>query len=287
MSGVVVFLGSFLVCVTVLGLALISRQEVEHLRNYLMASEGAAGGAAAAAPKPPPKPKAKRRMTPEEAVAAEIQAEAEAAEEPAAAAEPEEQTAEAAEEEAAPVDESAEGFRQSKVVVMKFLEQALSGMMKEGFKLDALSKFACHLFLAGASERLGRANKLSDKEFGKILETSVAVLGSGPDIAKRFGEKYEEYLLEPGYARMFRAGGTTMEDFIAGKGDLGDSLTKAVEQFKNPDEAKKGAGPVAVLFTDIVGSTKLSQQLGDAGAQKLVHLRNVGQQAPGWLPLER
>ncbi len=29
-----------------------------------------------------------------------------------------------------------------------------------------------------------------------------------------------------------------------------------------------------MLFTDIVGSTKLTQQLGDAGAQKLLHLHN-------------
>lgn len=265
MSGGAVFVGSFLVSVIFLSLVFISAGEVQHLREFLLASEPAP--AAPPAPKKAPRPK---RPKPEDLVAQEIQAAAEEAE-----AEPEPSEEEAAEEEeAAPVDETAEGFRQSKVVVMKFLEQALAGMMKDGFKLDALSKFGCHLFLAGASETLGRRNKLSDKEFVKILEQCVGVLGSGADIAKRFGEKYEEYLLEPGYARMFRAGGTAMDDFLAGNTNIGDALTKAVEAFKNPDEAKKGAGPVAVLFTDIVGSTKLTQQLGDAGAQKLVHLHN-------------
>lgn len=100
-------------------------------------------------------------------------------------------------------------------------------------------------------------------------------LGSGPDIAKKFGEKYEEYLLEPSYAKMFRSGGAAMEDFLSGKGtDLGKALNAAVEEFKNPAEQKRG-GPVAVMFTDIVGSTKLTQQLGDSGAQKLVHLHNT------------
>ncbi len=261
MSGSVVFVGSFLVSAVFLTMMFISSAEVQHLRQYLLAPDPAA-------PAPPPKPakpaKVKRPKA-EDLIALEIQAAAEEAE-------PEE--AEAGEE-AAPVDESAEGFRQSKVAIMKFLEQALAGMMKEGFKLDAVSKFGCHLFLAGASETLGRRNKLSDNEFVKILEQCVGVLGSGPDIAKRFGEKYEEYLLEPGYARMFRAGGTAMDEFLAGKPtNIGDALGKAVDQFKNPEEAKKGAGPVAVLFTDIVGSTKLTQQLGDAGAQKLVHLHN-------------
>lgn len=262
MSGTLVFVGSFLVSVVLLSLMFVSSAEVQHLRQFLLAPDPAV---AAPPPKPAKAPKPKRPKA-EELIALELQAAAEEAE-----PEPEEEV----EEEAAPVDESAEGFRQSKVAIMKFLEQALAGMMKEGFRLDAISKFGCHLFLAGASETLGRRNKLADAEFVTILEQCVGVLGSGPDVAKRFGEKYEEYLLEPGYARMFRAGGSAMDDFLAGKAtNIGDALSKAVEQFKNPEEGGKGAGPVAVLFTDIVGSTKLTQQLGDAGAQQLVHLHN-------------
>lgn len=265
MSGVFVFIGTFLLSAITLSVMFIAPAEVRHLREYLLAADPAP--AAPPPPKPKKTPKAKR-PTPEQLIAQEIQAVADEPESEEAAAEEE-----AAESEA-PVDESAEGFRQSKVAIMTFLEQALAGMMKDGFKLDALSKFGCHLFLAGASETLGRRNKLSDKEFVKILEQCVGVLGSGADIAKRFGEKYEEYLLEPSYARMFRSGGAAMDDFLAGKGNIGDALTKAVEAFKNPEDSKKGAGPVAVMFTDIVGSTKLTQQLGDAGAQKLVHLHN-------------
>jgi class 3 adenylate cyclase len=66
-----------------------------------------------------------------------------------------------------------------------------------------------------------------------------------------------------------------MEGFLTGKGgDLGKALNAAVEEFRNPTE-KKGSGPVAVMFTDIVGSTKLTQQLGDTGAQNLVRLHNT------------
>ena len=284
MSGIFVFWFTFLTSVVFLSYVFISRSEVRMLREQMMLSDQdpatkeqaramaaqtiAAQKAALAAAKEAAK--ARKKMTPEEAMAAEIAETANGTDE-----EPPPEDEEEAEEDDAPVDESGESFKQAKVQVMKFLESSLAGMMKGGFKLDGISKFGCHLFLAGASEGLGRASGLGEKEFVRILETCVGVLGSGPDIAKKFGEKYEEYLLEPAYAKMFRAGGSAMEGFLTGKGgDLGKALTQAVEEFKNPTE-KKGGGPVAVMFTDIVGSTKLTQQLGDSGAQKLVHLHNT------------
>ncbi len=173
------------------------------------------------------------------------------------------------------VDESAEAFREAKVGILKFLEGSLATYRKDGFRLDAISKFGCHLFLAGAAEAIGRENELDQKEFIKILETSVAVLGSDPEVVRRFGEKYDEYLLEPGYAKMFKAGGDAMGKFVAGKGDAGKDLSEALEVFRNPGESKAGDGPVAVMFTDIVGSTKLNQKLGDAAAQNVVRMHNT------------
>ncbi len=287
MSGGIVFVITFVASLVFLSYVFISRHDVFALRDLLfenpedlalkekarqMAAEKLAQQKAAAqAAKEAAKQK--KKQTPKEEVAAQIAEAADAAE---AEAPPEEEAAEEEEaEDETPVDENAEGFKQAKVSIMKFLESSLAGMMKGGFKLDGISKFGCHLFLAGASETLGRSNKLGEKEFVKILETCVGVLGSGPDIARKFGEKYEEYLLEPNYAKMFRSGGAAMENFLAGKGgDLGKALNAAVEEFRTPTE-KKGGGPVAVMFTDIVGSTKLTQTLGDTGAQKLVHLHNT------------
>ena len=128
----------------------------------------------------------------------------------------EEEVEEAEEEEE--VDESAEPFREAKVAILKFLEGSLSTFMKDGLQLDAISKFGCHLFLAGAAEAIGREHELDQKEFVKILETSVSVLGSDAEVVRRFGEKYDEYLLEHSYARMFKAGGEAMEQVRCGRG---------------------------------------------------------------------
>ena len=46
--------------------------------------------------------------------------------------------------------------------------------------------------------------------------------------------------------------------------------------WRNPKkETSTTDGPIAVLFTDIVGSTKLTQELGDEGAQKVLRVHNA------------
>ena len=171
------------------------------------------------------------------------------------------------EDEEEAVDESAEPFREAKVAILKFLEGSLSSYVKDGFELDAISKFGCHLFLAGAAEAIGRENELDNKEFIKILETSASLLGSSKDVVRKFGEKYDEYLLDPSYAKMFKAGGDAMHGFIADKGDAKLELSEALEEFRKPGEKKTTGGPIAVMFTDIVGSTNLNQTLRDSEAR--------------------
>jgi adenylate cyclase len=101
------------------------------------------------------------------------------------------------------------------------------------------------------------------------------VLGSEKRIARRFGEKYEEYLLEPRYADMFRAGNEAMERFSDGDDDGGKSLNDALGSWNTPSDQHDPDAPIAVMFTDIVGSTALNQTHGDAVAQKIVHTHNA------------
>jgi len=173
------------------------------------------------------------------------------------------------------VDETAEPFKEAKVEILKFLEGSLSTYMKDGFQLDPISKFGCHLFLAGAAEAIGRENELDNKEFIKILETSVSLLGSSRDVVRKFGEKYDEYLLDPSYARMFKAGGDAMHRFIGDEGDAARELSDALEEFRKPGDKKTTSGPIAVMFTNIVGLTKLNQTLGDSKAQNVVRMHNT------------
>ena len=168
-----------------------------------------------------------------------------------------------------------EEVKDSRKGLMTFLQGSLAGMVKGGFQLDSINKFGCHLFLAGACEAQARRAGLNHDQFVEMLANSIGVLGSSASVAHKFGEKYEEYLLEPRYAEMFKAGGNAMESYLADGGDGAEALSGALETWNNPDKAAdEGDGLMAVLFTDIVGSTKMNQKHGDAAAQRVVHDHN-------------
>ncbi|MBT3306019.1 MAG: adenylate/guanylate cyclase domain-containing protein, partial [Alphaproteobacteria bacterium] len=51
-------------------------------------------------------------------------------------------------------------------------------------------------------------------------------------------------------------------------------LDNALEEWNKPKQKEEDSGPVTVLFTDIAGSTAMTQALGDAGAQQVVRIHN-------------
>ena len=158
---------------------------------------------------------------------------------------------------------------------MKFLEGALAGLMKDGLRLDGVNRFGCHLFLAGAAEVLTRTGGLSKGQFVGVLEKCVAVLGTDRKMARQFGKKYEEYLLEPKYCDMFRSGAAAMERFAEDENmNVASALGQALDVWSQPDNKGDSGAPIAVMFTDIVGSTKLTQDHGDDAMQKIVRAHN-------------
>ena len=168
-----------------------------------------------------------------------------------------------------------EEVKDSSVNMMKFLGGALEGLMDQGIKLDGVNRFGCHLFLAGAAEAQSRQSNLSHNQFVKVLEQCVSVLGTDKKMARQFGEKYEEYLLEPKYCDMFRAGGAAMERFFDDdEMNVATTLKAALESWNTSADKADAGAPMAVMFTDIVGSTKLTQNHGDDAMQKIVRAHN-------------
>ena len=167
-------------------------------------------------------------------------------------------------------------FKESVVKMMTFLETSLASLATKEFKFDSINKFGCHLFLAGAAEGASRLAGLNHDQFVEMLGKAVEVLGSNPEMAKKFSEKYEEYLLEPKYAEMFRSGGDAIEEFLSDNNkDVSGALAEALEVWNKPAaESVEKDKLVTVLFTDLVGSTKMTQELGDAGAQEVLRKHN-------------
>ncbi len=161
--------------------------------------------------------------------------------------------------------------------LMKFLEGSIAALIKEKIQISGADKFGANLFLAGAAEVIKDENKLNDKQFVELLQKALALIGNKPDAAQKLADKYEEYLLEPQYIGTFQAGSKALRKYAKGDEKTVGAMAKAIVKWRNPKdtETAKNDGPITVLFTDIVGSTKITQELGDEGAQKIVRAHNA------------
>ncbi len=162
-----------------------------------------------------------------------------------------------------------------KMELMTFLSSGLQEVAKTNPKLDAFNKFGVNLYLAGACERMGLEQGLSDTEVISILTDSVEVLGTKRDQAERFASAYDSYLLDPKYLGMIEAGRGATEANLSGNPEAPKQLDNALKSWSAPKgDEPSSSGTIAVLFTDIVGSTAMTQTHGDAAAQEVVRTHN-------------
>jgi adenylate cyclase len=179
------------------------------------------------------------------------------------------------EESSAQVAELTIGAEKQKVNVMNFLSKGLESVMTTRPKLDSFNKFGVNLYLAGACETIGLAENLSEDEVRQILIDSVGVLGTKPDQALKFSAGYDEYLMNPKYLGMIENGRAAMQAQMNGDPNAPQKLDKAMDEWNNKKtEEETSLGTIAVMFTDIVGSTNMTQVHGDAAAQDVVRTHN-------------
>ena len=158
--------------------------------------------------------------------------------------------------------------------MLKFIRDALLPVAESGRTIVAFNRFGLTLYVAGAGEFLSSQFGLSRERMVDVLSKNVAILGRSEKMARAFCANIDEYLLNPKYLQMYEAGREAMVLGLRNPGgDLG--LVGTLEDWNKPAAA---AGPskefVAVLFTDIVGSTAMTQERGDEGAQEVVRAHN-------------
>ncbi len=157
--------------------------------------------------------------------------------------------------------------------VMRFLDGAVAQAKVLVPNMDAFTKFALHLYLAGAVETLCDFKKLGEGAKAKLVGAALETLGTSGDLARKFYDKLEEYLLEPRYLGVVQAGRDAMSDFMLGnEGSAHRALRDAFLEWTRKSDKK--AQIVTVMFTDMVGSTDMTQARGDAAAQEVVRKHN-------------
>lgn len=248
----IIFVGAFIVCSALLGMIFFTGDDFQVLRRM-------AGL--------PTRPVSREIGNSPAAVTAAIA-------EAAAEAEAEDDGEEDDEEEEPQPEGDSDSATQT---VMKFLEGSIAQLIKEEIHISGADKFGANLFLAGAAEVIKEENKLNDQQFVELLKKALALIGNKPDAAQKLADRYEEYLLEPQYIGTFQAGSKALRKYAKGDEKALGAMAKAITKWRNPKETDvaKNDGPILVLFTDIVGSTKITQELGDEGAQKIVRAHNA------------
>ncbi len=168
-----------------------------------------------------------------------------------------------------------EHAEKQRVYLMTFLSEGLEKSGADTKKLDSYNKFGLNLFLAGACEIMGQTKNLDKFSLTKILAGTVSLMGFRDTDAAKFADKYEDYLLaDARYMQMFQAGRNAMNTYMDQNPDAVKYLGQALADWNQPTQKEETTGPVTVLFTDIAGSTAMTQDLGDAVAQQIVRAHN-------------
>ncbi len=160
--------------------------------------------------------------------------------------------------------------------MLKFIRDSLEPLAKAGRPLNAFNRFGLTLFFSGAGEYMASRHRLSEKEMTDILCSHVQVLGHTEEMARGFCGNIEEYLVNPKYFQMYEKGRSALAAHMQNpEGEL--AVTEAIDEWNDPAAAASTNAKefVAVLFTDIVGSTALTQERGDDAAQLVVHEHNA------------
>lgn len=159
--------------------------------------------------------------------------------------------------------------------LLKFIGGVLEPLAASGSKLDAFNRFGLTFFIAGASEYLASRDRVAPEAMQDVLARQAELLGHTPEMARGFCANIDEYLVNARYFKMYEAGRAAVVRHLQGPdGDPG--ALAAMELWNEPAAASESNAKefVAVLFTDIVGSTAMTQARGDDGAQQVVHAHN-------------
>jgi adenylate cyclase len=162
-----------------------------------------------------------------------------------------------------------------KAFMLGFLGKSLEGSQTDQKKMDNFNKFGVNLYIAGACEILSQKRNLDVRTSSKILADAVQGIGFKKSHAASFADRYEEYLMaDSRYMQMFQAGRNAMNIHLTDESAAPKLMDSALEDWNKPKERQEQTGPITVLFTDIAGSTAMTQALGDEGAQQVVRAHN-------------
>jgi class 3 adenylate cyclase len=206
--------------------------------------------------------------------AADAPPEAEAPAEEAPAEETQAEPEAPAEAEAEVPDGAGLGVEMQRETMGRFTTGLMTEVQKARPQLDAYNRFGVSLMLAGAVDAVGDRSSLDPSQRRTLLADSLTNIGTKSDAAKSFSSKYEEYMTEKRYLGMVQAGRVAADTFLEHPDAPLPPLKSLFDAWAKPQQQQAAPRIMAVMFTDMVGSTDMTQAKGDQAAQVIVRRHN-------------
>jgi len=178
-----------------------------------------------------------------------------------------------------PEEDLSPSFRAARDAIMAFLGTYVSALKAVRPKLDTFNRFGINLYLAGVCGVIAKTQGLSDAEFERLLRETVEVMGTRAAQAASFVERLKSYLKEERYSEMVQHGREAMLLQRKGGAEPFANLGMVVEDWNTPKTQKVSGSTIAIVFTDIVGSTDMTSQYGDVKAQQILRAHNAAVRA--------
>lgn len=157
---------------------------------------------------------------------------------------------------------------------LKFLKDAVTSIQKDHPQLNTFSKFGMNLYMSGACSMICQAKALANDVMVSLLKDSLGLMGTNAASAQSFCDEIPTHGSNPRYAGMIQAGGQAMQNFMSGQTNVNEGLSGLLTEWNLPEKRAAVPNVFTFVFTDIVGSTAMTQRLGNAGAQKAVRAHN-------------
>ncbi|MCK5778554.1 MAG: adenylate/guanylate cyclase domain-containing protein [Rhodospirillales bacterium] len=176
----------------------------------------------------------------------------------------------------APEPKNVSMTEQMRRTVLEFLVNSLAAIKDEVPRMNQHVSFGLNLFGAGAAERFGEEAGLRKVQTFVLVREAVGALGNSAERVDSFCRNFEEYRSQERYRMMINAGRQTMEKSIQGDPAPFTDFADTVKIWTSDSAARaQSQGIVCIMFTDLVGSTQMTHERGDYGAQEVVRIHNA------------
>lgn len=141
--------------------------------------------------------------------------------------------------------------------------------------LNTFTRFGLNLYVAGAGSVIGQTKRLARDTQLSVLKQGLQSTGMPSDRAEAFCVEIPSHGKNPKYGGMIQAGVKAMQEYLAGNSTVAAQIAALLQEWNLPDKRAAVPSLITFVFTDIVGSTAMTQRLGNAGAQKAVRAHNT------------